>query len=359
MSRRFPALKIGVIVKFVKVSGVARSIRTDDRRYTVFVLPVSFHAFLQRLRPLFPLPSVELLPRLVAMWHSMMRLSLLMLMAVLVPGASGCRLLGPLSPLRPVEQVLVYPQSVAPSLSSYESAAGQPFWIETGNHQRIEARYFRDPDPQAVVLYCHGSQGTVDKWSILAERLSKLHRISILVFDYSGYGRSSGITSERNILRDAQAARTWLANENGIRASDVVLMGRSLGGAVAVDLAANGGARGLILESTFSSLPDVAEQHAAWLLPEWNMTQRLNSIEKIKRYRGPLLQTHGDSDKLIPISLGKELFDAALGPKRFVVAEGASHYDDHIRSCAAEREFFLRNLPPVLNLEEVGKAEVN
>lgn len=289
----------------------------------------------------------------------MMRLSLLMAVAVQVLCAPGCRLLGPLSPLRPVEQVLVYPQSVAPSLASYEPSGGQQLWIEGDNHHQIEARYFRHPDPQAVVLYCHGSQGTVDKWSILVGRLSQLHRISILVFDYSGYGRSSGIASERNILRDAQAARTWLADENGMKVSDIVLMGRSLGGAVAVDLAANGGARGLILESTFSSLPDVAEWHAAWLLPDWNMTQRLNSLEKIKRYRGPLLQSHGDADKLIPISLGQELFEAAPGPKWFVVAKGASHYDDHIRSCAAERELFLQNLPPVLTLEEFGKADVN
>lgn len=288
-----------------------------------------------------------------------MRLSSLMLMPVLVLGASGCRLLGPVSPLRPLEQVLVYPQSVAPSLTSYEPAGGREVWIETGSHQQIEARYFRHSDPQAVVLYCHGSEGTVDKWSLLAGRLSTQHRISILVFDYSGFGRSSGIASERNILRDAQAARTWLANENGIDPSDVVLMGRSLGGAVAVDLAANGGARGLILESTFTSLPDVAERHAAWLLPEWNMTQRLNSLDKIKRYYGPLLQTHGDADKLIPISLGKELFEMAPGPKRFVTAQGACHYDDHIRSCAAERETFLNNLPPVKSHREVGKADVN
>jgi fermentation-respiration switch protein FrsA (DUF1100 family) len=289
----------------------------------------------------------------------MIRMSLLMLMAIHLVGASGCRLLGPLSPLRPIEQVFVYPQSVAPSLATYESSGGQQIWIETGNHQQIEARYFRHPDACAIVLYCHGSEGTVDKWSILARRLSEQHRISILVFDYSGYGRSSGIASERTILRDAQSARTWLANENGIRVSDVVLMGRSLGGAVAVDLAANGGARGLILESTFPSLPDVAEWHAAWLLPEWNMTQRLNSLEKIKRYRGPLLQTHGDADKLIPISLGQELFDAAAGPKRFVVAKGATHYEDHIRICAEEREFFLRNLPPTISLAEVGKADLN
>jgi fermentation-respiration switch protein FrsA (DUF1100 family) len=188
--------------------------------------------------------------------------------------------------------------------------------------------------------------GTLKTWASLASRLCRQHRLSILVFDYRGYGRSTGFPNERGIIQDAQAAREWLARENGIRECDVVLIGRSLGGAVAIDLAAHGGARGLILESTFTSLPDVAKEHAAWLLPEWNMTQRLNSLEKLKQYRGPLLQSHGDADHLIPLALGEELFDVAPGPKRFIVVQGAGHHEDHIRYCAAERESFLRSLPP-------------
>jgi fermentation-respiration switch protein FrsA (DUF1100 family) len=127
--------------------------------------------------------------------------------------------------------------------------------------------------------------------------------------------------------------------------SEIVLIGRSLGGAVAIDLAARDGARGLILESTFTSLPAVAKEHAAWLLPDWNMTQRMNSLEKLKHYAGPLLQSHGDADQLIPLALGEQLFDAAPGPKRFIVVQGAGHHEDHIRYCAAERESFLRSLP--------------
>jgi fermentation-respiration switch protein FrsA (DUF1100 family) len=271
----------------------------------------------------------------------------LLLMTALIFSASGCRMLGPLSPLRPMEQLLVYPQSVAPTFSRREPIHGQQVWIETENGHRVDARYFEHPNPQAVALYCHGNIGTVDKWSLLAERLSQMHRLSILVFDYRGYGRSTGIAHENGILRDADSARCWLARQNGIRPCDVVLIGRSLGGAVAVDLAANGGARGLILESTFSSLPDVAHQHVAWLFPEWNMTQRLNSAEKIRRYTGPLLQSHGDSDRLIPLSIGRELFEAAAGPKQFIVIPDATHNDDHIKHCAAEREGFLRSLPPV------------
>ena len=281
----------------------------------------------------------------------------LLLITALVLSTPGCRMLGPFSPLRPVEQLLVYPQSVAPSFSRRPSTEGEQVWIETEDNHQLDARYFAHPRPQAVVLYCHGNIGTVDKWSALAARLSQQHRISILVFDYRGFGRSSGIANERGILQDAEAARTWLANENGIDRSDVVILGRSLGGAVAVDLAANGGARGLILESTFSSLPDVAERHAAWLFPRWNMTQRLNSIEKIRNYSGPLLQSHGDADRVIPLKLGKDLFTAAPGPKKFIIVPDATHYDDHIQHCAVARESFLRSLPPISSVEDNAGEE--
>lgn len=274
-----------------------------------------------------------------------MRWSSLVMVTAMMTAVSGCRLLGPFSPLRPVEQVLIYPQSVAPSFASHEHAGGRQVWLETEDHHRLDARYFAHPNPQGVALYCHGNVGTVDKWSDLARRLSQQHRLSILVFDYRGYGRSTGRPNERGILRDAEAARDWLAEENGIEPSEIVLIGRSLGGAVAVDLAANGGARGLILESTFSSLPDVAERHAGWLLPEWNMTQRLNSAEKIKHYSGPLLQSHGTADGLIPLTVAQTLFESAPGPKKFVVVPQGTHNDDHVRYCAEEREYFLRCLP--------------
>jgi fermentation-respiration switch protein FrsA (DUF1100 family) len=274
-----------------------------------------------------------------------MRWPSILLTTAVIFAVPGCRILGPLSPLRPVEQLLIYPQSVSPASSAQGKAVGQQVWVQTADHHRLDARYFAHPNPQAVALYCHGNVGTVDKWALLAERLSQQHRLSILVFDYRGYGRSTGIASERGIFQDAEAARDWLAQENGIRPRDVVLIGRSLGGAVAVDLAANGGARGLILESTFSSLPDVAARHAAWLLPEWNMTQRMNSAEKIKAYSGPVLQSHGSADLLIPLSVAKELFESAPGPKKFIVVPDANHSDDHIRHCADEREYFLRCLP--------------
>jgi fermentation-respiration switch protein FrsA (DUF1100 family) len=104
-------------------------------------------------------------------------------------------------------------------------------------------------------------------------------------------------------------------------------MGRSLGGAVAVDLAAEGGARALILESTFSSLTDVAAHYYPWLPVRRMMRTRFDSAAKIGSYHGPLLQTHGDADTIIPLPFGRRLFEAAPGPKQFITFPGLDHND--------------------------------
>src|SRR4029079_1281359 len=103
------------------------------------------------------------------------------------------------------------------------------------------------------------------------------------------------------------------------------MMGESLGGGVAVDLAAKDGAAGLILESTFTSLPDVAQQHVPYLPAKFLMRNRLNSIATIGRYHGTLFIAHGDADQLIPIDHAKRLLEAAPGPKQLVVIHGAGH----------------------------------
>jgi hypothetical protein len=106
-----------------------------------------------------------------------------------------------------------------------------------------------------------------------------------------------------------------------------VLFGRSLGGAVAVDLAANDGTRGLVLQSTFSSVPDMAAYHYPWLPVRALMRTRLDSLSKIDSYHGPLLMSHGRDDTIVPFALGKRLFEAANEPKRLIQLEGCDHND--------------------------------
>lgn len=178
--------------------------------------------------------------------------------------------------------------------------------------------------PRAVVLMLHGNGGNI---SGQADELRKLHRLGVaaLAVDYRGYGKSTGSPNEAGVLDDARAARAWLAKRAGVDEQQVVLWGFSMGGGVAVDLAACDGARGLVLQSTFTSLPDAAAVHYPWLPVRWLMRNRLDSAEKIAKYQGPLLQTHGTDDSIIPYELGERLFALANEPKRFVRIEGGEH----------------------------------
>jgi fermentation-respiration switch protein FrsA (DUF1100 family) len=97
----------------------------------------------------------------------------------------------------------------------------------------------------------------------------------------------------------------------GIQPNEVVLMGRSLGGAVAVALAADEGAQALVIENSFPSMPDVAAIHYPWLPVRWVMKNRYDSLSRIKKYNGPLIQGHGVDDTLVPMRLARKLFDAA------------------------------------------------
>lgn len=267
--------------------------------------------------------------------------------ALLLVATCGCASLGRFSPLLPVERALLFypsrfPERAAPPTSQVEDAE-----FMTSDGLKLHGWYFDHPQPKAVVLFCHGNAGCVVDCAAEALRFNRRHQVALLLFDYRGYGRSEGQPSEAGILADGRAARDWLAQRTGVNPRDIVLMGRSLGGAVAVDLAADDGARGLVLESTFSSLPDVAGRHYPLLLPRWNMVYRLDSADKIRRYSGPLLQSHGDRDSVIPIELGRKLFAAARGPKRFVVIPGADHNDPQSEEYRVALDEFLAALPAV------------
>ncbi len=209
--------------------------------------------------------------------------------------------------------------------------AREDAWFETDDGVKIHGWYAGQENPRAVILFCHGNAGNVTH---RAETLHTLHEFvgaSVLIFDYRGYGRSEGNPYEEGILADARAARAWLAQREGVAEKDIVMMGRSVGGGVAVDLAARDGARGLVLESTFSSMPDVGAYHYRWLPVRWLMRTRFNSVSKIRDYHGPLLQSHGDADTIVPYQFGRRLFDAANEPKTFITIPGRDHNDPQNR----------------------------
>ena len=250
--------------------------------------------------------------------------------------------------LAQVERSLIYHPAPYPQ-GDWQAAdlIHEDAWFAAEGGPRLHGWFCPAQNPRAVVLYMHGNAGNITGLKWTARLLQEKLRVSVLVFDYRGYGRSEGTPTEEGILADARAARRWLAERTRTPECDLVLLGRSLGGAVAVDLAAKDGARGLILENTFTSVPEVANSKT-WPLPVGSMMRtRLDSIAKIPSYHGPLLQTHGDADRVIPFALGKKLFEAANYPKQFVPVPGGGHNDGPSDAYYRALDEFLARLPPV------------
>lgn len=204
---------------------------------------------------------------------------------------------------------------------------------------------FEHPEPRGYLLYCHGNAENVSHLTYLMQQLRDELEYTVFAFDYRGYGRSGGSPHEAGILADGDAAHRWLLHHSGSKPDAIVLMGRSLGGAVAVDLAERHGARGLILENTFTTMPDVAAQVVWWAPVRWLMRTRYASIDKIRGYSGPLLHSHGTNDEIVPLAMGRQLFEAAgSSNKEFLEDSGATHNDPRPPAYFLKLQSFVRDL---------------
>jgi fermentation-respiration switch protein FrsA (DUF1100 family) len=218
-------------------------------------------------------------------------------------------------------------------------------WFRSADGLRLHGWLLHHDRPRHIMLIMHGNAGNLTHRAALALSLSERHSASVLIFDYRGYGRSEGTPTIPGLILDARAARALLAEREGVGANEIVLIGESLGGAVAIDLAAEDGALALILQSTFSSFKEVAAIHYPAILVDTLVANRLDSVGRIKQYRGPLLQVHGDADRTIPFALGRKLFDAANEPKTFIALPGHDHNDALPESYFVELGQFLSRLP--------------
>jgi len=208
----------------------------------------------------------------------------------------------------------------------------QEVWLPVGDGtpaERIHAWWWPADDPGApAVLYLHGV-----RWNLTGHlnRMSQLRRFGFSVFaiDYRGFGKSDGeLPSETTVYEDARAAWKWLVAKEP-DPSRRYIYGHSLGGAVAVDLAAQisgtpAGARGLIVESSFTSLPElVSESGYGWLPPL--LSQKFDSVVKIREITMPVLIVHGADDRYVPASLSSALYAAAPQPKKLLLVPNATH----------------------------------
>jgi len=206
--------------------------------------------------------------------------------------------------------------------------------IRTSDGVKLSAWFIPTQGARGTVILCHGNSGNIsydiDTFGIF-QRLG----FNTLAFDYRGYGESEGSPSERGTYRDAEAAWNYLVNGRNIPASQILVMGRSLGGPIAAWLAKEHPPRALILESTFTSVADAAASTGLFRVFPVRLLCRFGyrTAEYVREVKCPVLVIHSPEDELVRFELGRRLFDAANEPKEFLEISG-THNEGFITSGA-------------------------
>lgn len=195
--------------------------------------------------------------------------------------------------------------------------------LKTQDGETIVAWWFPAEIPRATLLFSHGNGGDI---TIRAEFASKLRDegYSVFLYDYRGYGKSTGSPHEAGLYLDSQAAYDYLRIVLQVPASEIVLLGESLGAAVSIDLAMQRECAGLVLLSPFTNIRQMAWRTVPIPIG-WVLRSRYDSIGKISKMHIPLAIVHGTEDTLVPITMGHELFNAHPGRKQFFEVSRAGH----------------------------------
>jgi fermentation-respiration switch protein FrsA (DUF1100 family) len=229
-----------------------------------------------------------------------------------------------------VQQCLIYfplPQELSPVATALPGAEDVTFQTEDG--LRLGAWFLpaAGAESSATMLVFNGNAGDRSFRAPLAAALSQAG-LSVLLFDYRGYGRNPGTPSEAGLLMDGRAARAYLAGRSDVDPNRLMYFGESLGAAVAVALAAEQPPAALILRSPFTSLADMGRVHYPFLpVVGVLLRDRFDSIERIRRVRCPVLVIAGERDQVVPQADSRRLYEAASGPKQFELIPGADHND--------------------------------
>lgn len=215
------------------------------------------------------------------------------------------------------------------------TAAVEQFAIRTADGNSIHAWWLPAPGwkpAQGAVIYMHGNGKSISNCGKSLLRWQKELNTAALGFDYPGFGESTGTPNEQSCYAATQAAFDWLVREKKVAAHDIIVVGQSMGGAMAVDLASQRPCRMLITSGAFSSFPDIAQDHFFWMPARYLVRSRFDSVGKISRVNTPVFVTHGDGDHVVPYAQGEQLFAAAREPKRFYTEPGQHHAQPKTRA---------------------------
>lgn len=202
-------------------------------------------------------------------------------------------------------------------------------YFNTNDGQRLHGWFFPTAKPDPVILFFHGNAGNI------SHRLDNITRmvekdLQVFIFDYRGYGKSTGRPSEKGLYMDGLAAYEYLLEQEKIPPENIIFFGRSLGAAVALEVVTQKRARSIIMESAFTSTKDMANAIVLFRLFSWAIPPNYHNLAKIGRIHIPLLIIHGDHDEIVPFHMGQTLFAAANDPKYFLKLAGAGHNDTYV-----------------------------
>jgi len=223
----------------------------------------------------------------------------------------------------------------ARTLTATPADAGLEFVdVEVRSHDGVRLHGWWVPGriESPTLLWFHGNAGNLGDRVGLLRLLHEELGLGIFMVDYRGYGRSEGKPSEDGLYADARAALDAAQEHTAAGSDGVVVYGQSLGAAVAVELASARRLRGVVLEAAFTSIPDMARQHYAFLPVGPLLRTSFDSESRIAEIDAPLLMLHGENDDIVPIEMGRQVFAAAEAPKEFRAIPGAGHNDVYLRT---------------------------
>jgi fermentation-respiration switch protein FrsA (DUF1100 family) len=208
-------------------------------------------------------------------------------------------------------------------------------WFEAEDGVRLHGWWV----PRAgapVLLWFHGNAGNISHRLENLKLLHDLAEVQVFIFDYREYGKSQGQICREGTFKDAAAAYRYVTETRQVPAAGLVLFGRSLGTALATDLAVRADCRSLILESAFTDSADMAKLFAPFMF-DWRPKVPYDNLGKIDKLKAPLLIIHGSDDEIIPVEMGRRLFAAAREPKELFIISGVHHNDIYL---VGGREYF-------------------
>lgn len=255
-------------------------------------------------------------------------------------------------------RLLYYPQLPTRDIEVTPAQFGLSFedvHLTAGDGTQLHGWYVPATDPRGTLLFSHGNAGNISHRIDSVELYHSLG-LNVLIYDYRGYGKSEGKPSEAGTYLDVKAAWDYLLEERRIEPQQIVIFGRSLGAAMAADLASQNSSAGVILESAFTSVPDMAASLYPWLPVRLLTRFQYNNLKKVARITSPILVVHSHEDEMIPYAHGEQLFARANEPKQFFELHG-SHDDGYHVSRTIYMEMLQRFLGEILPRPGNDKAQ--